>query len=156
VGECIFIPAGTVHAIGAGLVIAEIQQASDTTFRLFDWNRVDAQGNPRTLHIQQSLEVIDYDGGPVTPQTPQPTDRPHVTRLVSCAKFVLDRWHIEQAATGGGDQRCHLLAVVQGELALGDDSEPLRCGETALVPAAVGGFTLRPSGECLVLDMYLP
>ena len=76
VGDCVFIRAGTVHALGAGLVIAEIQQASDTTFRLFDWNRVDAQGNPRQLHIEQSLAVTDYDRGPVVPQIPASTEVP--------------------------------------------------------------------------------
>jgi mannose-6-phosphate isomerase len=156
VGDCVFIPAGTVHAIGAGLVIAEIQQASDTTFRLFDWNRVDAHGNPRALHIQQSLDVIDYDRGPVMPQTPQATDRAHVERLVSCDKFVLDRWRFDQVKTGGGDQRCHLFAVVKGALSLEEDGQPLRRGDTALLPAAVGQFTLRPSEECILLDMYLP
>ena len=70
VGDCIFIPAGTVHALGAGLVVAEIQQASDTTFRLFDWNRVGPDGKPRQLHIEESLAAIDYSAGPVQPQVP--------------------------------------------------------------------------------------
>ena len=59
-GDCVFIEAGTVHALGAGLLIAEIQQASDTTFRLFDWNRVDRDGKPRPLHIRESLDTIDF------------------------------------------------------------------------------------------------
>ncbi|MEO8270965.1 MAG: type I phosphomannose isomerase catalytic subunit, partial [Aureliella sp.] len=57
-GDCVVIPAGTVHALGAGLLVAEIQQASNTTFRLFDWNRLGTDGQPRALHIEQSLEVI--------------------------------------------------------------------------------------------------
>jgi mannose-6-phosphate isomerase len=68
VGDCVFIPAGTVHALGAGLVVAEIQQASDTTFRLYDWDRVGPDGQPRPLHIPQALDVIDFDSGPVNPQ----------------------------------------------------------------------------------------
>lgn len=93
-GDCVFIPAGTVHALGAGLLVAEIQQASNTTFRLFDWNRVDANGQPRPLHIDQSLEVIDFDSGPRPLQTPLPTDLPGRQRLVACDKFVLDRSRI--------------------------------------------------------------
>src|SRR5207245_2472669 len=58
-GDCLFIPAGTVHALGAGLLVAEIQEASDTTFRLFDWNRVGPDGNPRPLHVEQALATID-------------------------------------------------------------------------------------------------
>ena len=69
VGDCIFIPAGTVHAIGAGVVIAEIQQMSDATFRVFDWNRVGADGKPRTLHIEQALASIDFETGPVQPRS---------------------------------------------------------------------------------------
>ncbi|MCG8650784.1 MAG: class I mannose-6-phosphate isomerase, partial [Pirellulales bacterium] len=67
-GDCLFIPAGTVHALGAGLLVAEIQQASDTTFRLFDWNRVAADGSSRALHIDQALEVTDYQRGPIQPR----------------------------------------------------------------------------------------
>ena len=90
-GDCVFIPAGTVHAIGAGLVIAEIQQSSDTTFRLFDWNRVDKNGNARPLHIEQSFEVIDFKRGPVQPQKPTKLKTPDgsvAERLVDCDKFV--------------------------------------------------------------------
>src|SRR3954451_2888303 len=67
VGDCVFIEAGTVHALGAGLLIAEIQQDSDTTFRLFDWNRAHKTGKPRPLHIEQSLDTINYKRGPVQP-----------------------------------------------------------------------------------------
>ena len=91
-GDCVFLSSGTVHALGAGLLIAEIQQSSDTTYRLHDWNRVGPDGKPRPLHIEQALAVIDFNRGPVDPVAPQPTDRPNVERLVECDKFVLDRW----------------------------------------------------------------
>lgn len=157
-GDCVFIPAGTVHAIGAGLVIAEIQQSSDTTFRLFDWNRVGADGQPRQLHIEESLEVIDFDRGPVNPQTPQPTDQPGRTRLVTCDKFVLDRIHGDQPWSVGGDDGCHLVAVVEGAAKIqGDPAEtPLRMGESMLLPAACGAVEVTPQGATTVLDMHLP
>src|SRR5206468_7878875 len=66
-GDCVFLPAGTVHAVGGGVLIAEIQQTSDATFRLFDWNRKDAQGNSRQLHIEESLASIHWGQGPVQP-----------------------------------------------------------------------------------------
>src|SRR5262249_30318215 len=75
-GDCVLIEAGTVHALGAGLLIAEIQQASDTTYRLFDWNRVDTNGKPRQLHIQEALDVTDYNRGPVDPIKPTFTEEP--------------------------------------------------------------------------------
>lgn len=159
-GDCIFIPAGVPHALGADLVIAEIQQASDTTFRLFDWNRVGADGRPRTLHIEQALEVIDYDFGPVAPQQPQPTDDANVERLVACDKFVLDRRRVSGGATVAADERFHLLAVLQGEVVLQGRGGEFRrqIGQTALVPAAALPLQLESVGgeEAVLLDMYLP
>ena len=157
VGDCIFIPAGTVHALGAGLVIAEIQQASDTTFRLYDWNRVGADGQPRPLHVEESLAVADYARGPVEPQTPQRTDEPGRERLVACDKFVLDRVTFDKARTLGGDGRCHLLVVVAGETTVssGGAEENLVAGQTALLPAAATAELLvrRPA---TLLDVTLP
>ncbi len=66
-GDCVFLRAGTVHAVGGGVLMAEIQQTSDATFRLFDWNRVDAEGKSRTLHIEQSIAATHWDYGPVKP-----------------------------------------------------------------------------------------
>jgi mannose-6-phosphate isomerase len=157
-GDCIFLPAGTVHAIGAGLLIAEIQQSSDVTYRLFDWNRVGPDGRPRALHIDQALDVIDFSRGPVSPQKPEPIAHPNLERLVQCDKFVLDRRTINSPETIGGDDRCHLLAVVDGELTItGDpDERPLVKGNTALVPASLGVVELYPRGKAVILDAYLP
>ena len=157
-GDCVFIPAGMVHAIGEGLLIAEIQQASDTTFRLFDWNRTGPDGQPRQLHIEQALEAIDFRLGPGTIQTPHETTDPGRTRLVACDKFVLDRLHTTEPATIGGDDRFHILAVLGGEVHLDGDpiDEPLTRGGTALIPAAAGALEIRPQGECVTLDAYLP
>jgi mannose-6-phosphate isomerase len=157
-GDCVFIPAGTVHALGAGLVIAEIQQASDTTFRLFDWNRVDADGKPRPLHVEESLATIDYARGPVAPQTPQPTGSTGRERLVACDKFVLDRVSVREPMTLGGDDRFHVLVVVEGQAAIAGDPlrAPLARGDTALAPAAIGDIQVAPRGTATMLDIYLP
>ena len=157
-GDCIFLPAGIVHALGAGLVIAEIQQASDTTFRLFDWNRTDAHGKSRPLHIQEALNAINYDYGPVSSNTPELTDCAHVERLVTCDKFILDRWNFDTPKTAGADDRFHIVTVLVGEVSLPDDptGEPLRRGDTALLPAAIGATTLHPHQPTTLLDIYLP
>jgi mannose-6-phosphate isomerase len=149
VGDCVFIPAGTVHALGAGLVIAEIQQASDTTFRLFDWNRVDADGKPRPLHVEQALAVIDFERGPVSPARPQSTTESDRERLVASDKFVLDRLTLNNEHEIGGDDRCHILACLAG------DAGPLATGETGLLPAA-GRLGLQSKTTALVLDICLP
>ena len=172
VGDCIFIPAGTVHALGAGLLVAEIQQASDTTYRLFDWNRAGPDGKPRQLHVAESLDVIDYSQGPISPRLSAATERPPVQRLVACDQFILDRWQIggqrsevrgqrtetRPPTTIGGDGRFHLLAVLEGEMRLtGDSAErPLRKGDTALLPACLTASLEVASDSASWLDAYLP
>jgi mannose-6-phosphate isomerase len=159
VGDCILLPAGTVHALGAGLLIAEIQQSSDTTYRLFDWNRAGPDGQPRPLHIAQALEVIDFERGPVMPVAPMPTDRPQVARLAACDKFVVDRWEIALPREVGADDRFHILAVIEGSVGVADDpaGRPLRLGETLLLPAAAGPLRIDPQPpRAVVLDIYLP
>lgn len=158
VGDCLFIPAGTVHALGAGLMVAEIQQASDTTFRIFDWNRVGADGVPRQLHIERALDVIDFEHGPVMVRQPTPTDRPHVQRLVECDKFLLDRWEFSGPQSIGGDDRCHLVAVLAGSLIVAGDplDVPLVPGQTCLIPAVCGELEIQAAGPTVLLDIYLP
>lgn len=163
-GDCVFIPAGTVHALGAGLVIAEIQQASDTTFRLHDWNRVDATGKSRPLHIEQSLATIDYARGPVAPQRPQQI-APGRERLVECDKFTLDRLVLAagQLTPIGGDGQFHLLAVLAGSVEMlppagqtDHHAETLPAGQTGLLPAAAGQWRAAGLEQATVLDVTLP
>src|SRR5262249_27455292 len=82
-GDCVFIPAGTVHAVGGGVLLAEIQQTSDATFRLFDWNRVDAKGQPRPLHIEEAFASIHWQQGPIEPIAAGDPRQ----RLVTCPYF---------------------------------------------------------------------
>ena len=158
VGDCLFIPAGTIHALGAGLVIAEIQQSSDTTFRLFDWNRVGLDGRPRPLHIEQGLAVTNFQQGPIETQTPRQTSSPDVQRLVECDKFVLDRWQMDSPRTIGGDDRCHFVVVLDGSLHVAGDphGNPLKAGQTMLLPASLGVTKLTTSKPTTMLDVYLP
>jgi mannose-6-phosphate isomerase len=157
VGDCVFIPAGTVHALGAGLLIVEIQQASDTTFRLFDWNRTDAAGKPRALHVEQSLEVIDFAGGPVAPQEATKIDAVR-ERLVECDKFVLDRLNFAEPITLSSNARFQVLACLEGVVDVAADllGAPLAAGQTALLPATCDSVELRPKGRATLLDIYLP
>jgi mannose-6-phosphate isomerase len=174
-GDCLFIPAGTVHALGAGLLIAEIQQASDTTYRLYDWNRLGPDGKPRPLHVEQSLDAIDYSTRAIHPQRPKTIeDQPHIERLVECDKFVLDRWRLEKLHTLGGDERFHILSVLEGEVLLSRSGESIHShvagsstsdevsllslirGQTVLLPASLGPVTIAGRERAALLDMYLP
>ena len=158
VGDCIFIPAGTVHAIGAGLLVAEIQQASDMTYRLFDWNRVGPDGKPRALHVEPGLSAIDFGRGPVSPQQPKTTGNPRSSRLVECDKFVLDRWRLDEPCELGGDDRCHIIACLDGSAVIQHDprGDALRKGETMLLPAAAGAVAVQPLAPTVLLDAFLP
>ncbi len=157
-GDCYFLPAGVVHALGPGLLVAEIQQASDTTYRIYDWGRLGPDGRPRTLHLDQALEAIDYEYGLVTAQVPAPAGNTRRERLVDCDRFVLDRWAIAGDDRVGGDDRFHILAVLEGTLAIDGDpaAEPLARGGVVLLPAALGAVGIRPSPEAVFLDAYLP
>lgn len=127
-GDCLFIPSGRVHAIGAGLFIYEIQQNSDTTYRVFDWNRVGLDGAPRALHVQESLESIDFSD-----HAPQMQSAGDDGLLVSCAHFEVR--HCERSGAVGKQGECVTLAVVEGEICVG--STVLQAGDFALVPACL-------------------
>lgn len=136
-GECHFIPAGTAHAIGAGLLIAEIQTPSDTTYRAFDWNRVDDSGRPRQLHIEEALESIHFD---ITPDKLPVTK---VDRLVDCEYFKVDKGH---RAEGGevffsrGVMRVVIVLSGNGTI-LSRQAEPVdfSAGDSLIIPAAFEG-----------------
>jgi mannose-6-phosphate isomerase len=155
-GDCLFIPAGTVHALGAGFVVAEVQQASDTTFRLYDWDRVGPDGKPRELHLEQALAVTDFAAGPRQVQRPQPGDRPFVERLVACEKFVLDRWQIDAPQRLADDDRFHIVMLLEGQARVEGDQKPLVPGSTLLIPAACRTPLLTPEPTATLLDIYLP
>jgi mannose-6-phosphate isomerase len=157
-GDCVFLPAGTVHALGGGVLVTEIQQTSDTTYRLFDWNRLGPDGQPRPLHIRQALSVINYQRGPIEPQQPRVTDQPHVARLVECDQFVLDRWTLDQPVTVGGDGRFHMLAVLSGSARVEGDASTraLTAGDTLLLPASLAATAILPAPQAVLMDAYLP
>jgi mannose-6-phosphate isomerase len=158
-GDCVFIPAGTVHALGEGLLIAEVQQASNTTFRLFDWNRLDKDGLPRPLHVERSLAVTDYARGPVKPQQPA-TIGPGRERLVSCDKFVLDRLTPDSSPLSPeGPSGFRLLTVLAGEATVSGSEfdERLKLGDTLLIPAAAAeGLAIAGQGGATLLEARLP
>lgn len=143
-GDCIFIPAGTVHAIGAGLMVAEIQQSSDITYRLHDWNRVGPDGKPRAMHVEAGLEAVTHFK-PVSPVVGSTTNDPAVRRLVTNEYFLLDEVRPTREWQIGGDDTCHFLAVLSGGLRFDPRWElpDLVGGSCVLLPAAVGAQTVE-------------
>ena len=140
VGQCHFLPAGTTHAIGPGLVIAEIQSPSDTTYRVFDWNRVDQTGKPRQLHIKEALESINFnmseDELPVTT----------IGRLVHSEFFSIDKGHQAkncEALLSPGELKTLIILSGCGTIRGSDgNSVEFKAGDCLLVPAAYEGAIL--------------
>lgn len=141
-GDAMFLPSGRVHALGGGLVIFEIQQNSDTTYRVFDWNRVGLDGKPRELHIPQSLASIDFHDfePPLVPRAWSDRSGAQVRELVQHELFRVDLWKSSGTARKNIGPGMCILGVVSGSLKVhANDSEPLhlRAGQFCLVPTSV-------------------
>jgi len=136
-GQCHFLPSGTAHAIGAGLLIAEIQRPSDTTYRVFDWNRVDENGKARQLHIEDALESIHF--GEDANKLPVTT----VGRLVECKYFIIDKGHQTKGCErleSAGQMRVVMITDGAGRFETeGQESVNFSGGDTILLPAAYEG-----------------
>ncbi|MHC4791955.1 MAG: type I phosphomannose isomerase catalytic subunit [Planctomycetota bacterium] len=136
-GQCHFLPAGTAHSIGAGLLIAEIQTPSDTTYRVFDFNRVDENGKARPLHIEEALESIHF--GKQSEDLPVTT----VGRLVDCEYFKIDKStqtkDSELLLSPGKMKTLIILTGLGTILAIDGASVEFKAGDTLLVPAAYEG-----------------
>ena len=152
IGQCHFLPAGTPHAIGPGLVIAEIQLPSDTTYRIFDWNRVDEKGNPRQLHIEQSLESIHFD---------KTENEPGITtigRLVDCEYFTVDKGHQAkncEVLLSPGEMKVIIVLSGSGTI-IGEEVEPVefKFGDCLLIPSAYeGAMCFKENTEYLTVKL---
>ncbi|MGF1578367.1 MAG: type I phosphomannose isomerase catalytic subunit [Gemmataceae bacterium] len=165
-GDCVFLKAGTVHAVGGGVLMAEIQQTSDATFRLFDWNRVDAEGNSRTLHIEESIKATHWDYGPVKPinvvDYRSRSDGPARVALVDSPYFSME--YIQTPSAVGVQNADHekstlrALMVVrgQGRLSTKASQDTIRTGEVWLLPASSQEAELVADGTLGVVHCALP
>jgi mannose-6-phosphate isomerase len=160
-GDGIFLPAGTVHSLGGDLVVLEVQENSDVTFRLHDWDRVDpVTGLARSLEVNQALACVDYAQGVLAPVRPvMEADAPaRRERLFDCQHFRLWRIQGELPFTVGAAGLPRVLVCIAGagEVEHGGASHPIGFGEVMLLPAVVGECTLRPHGSVSVLEVALP
>ena len=149
-GDCFFIPSGTLHAIRKGIVVAEIQQNSNTTYRVYDYGRRGADGKLRPLHIEKALDVTNLSPIAPTAQYPaQPVDGGSVRRLESCKYFISDVVEVSGKVhfTVGTETFRHLLAL-DGEAVLetASGSYPMKKGDSVLLPAGLGAYSVKGSG----------
>ncbi|MDF2959932.1 MAG: mannose-6-phosphate isomerase [Paenibacillus sp.] len=156
-GDSFYIPAGTVHALGAGVLVAEIQQNSDSTYRLYDYNRLGLDGKPRELHIEDSLNVIAYEGSGASHMKTELSAANQWLTLARSPFFVTEKGKVEQAwplKTSSESFVIHIICDGSGSIRWGDEELPVKPGECYLLPANLGEYTL--TGSMTVLRSYLP
>jgi mannose-6-phosphate isomerase len=155
-GDCFYLPSGTVHALGAGLLVAEVQTPSDTTFRVFDFNRIDVStGKPRTLHVEQALKCIDF-----SPAVNKDASKPvNETQLVSSPFFEMHRFEVAGGSAlpiAFGEPR--IIMAIDGAAAIraGDEATPIMRGQTILIPAAVRRPQIHSASNFSWLEISIP
>jgi mannose-6-phosphate isomerase len=157
-GDVFFTPAGRVHAIGAGTVLTEIQQTSDITYRIFDWNRKNSGKEKRELHTDLALDAIDFSAsGPNKIRKVPELNRPE--NLVSCEFFNANILHFNKTVNKEyylNDSFVVYICIV-GEFRIHWDEsfETMSKGETCLLPAMIKKVSLEPVGEAKLLEVYI-
>lgn len=161
-GDNIFVPPGTIHTIGPGLVLCEIQENSDITYRVFDYNRVQADGRPRPLHIEKALAVTTF--GPQAGGKTQPLQRERsgrtVTLCAACRYFATEKWEvIGRVNRATSTERFELFIILGGAGRIEVPGEPPRnyAGSQAwFLPADLGPFQLTPAQPTSLLRTFVP
>jgi mannose-6-phosphate isomerase len=158
-GDAVFLPAGTVHALGGGVVVFEVQQNSDVTFRLYDWDRVDTQtGQPRALQVEQALACIDFPEGPVGPVAPPVEAALRRNKLFQCEYFWLWRVRGQSPFVVGAAGVPRVVVCIEGagQVEHGGATYAVRMGDVVLLPAVLGECTFQPRGAANVLEIGIP
>ncbi|TLN23486.1 class I mannose-6-phosphate isomerase [bacterium] len=151
-GDSLFMAPGTIHALGPGLLLYEVQQSSDLTYRVYDWGR--PQTESRKLHIDKSLAVVDAKGSskPVALKVDPSTDH---QPLIACPYFTLEYLHGNEHAIAMHTRQTsfHVITTIRGSASIqaGDESLELERFATVLVPAFAGSYTIQPRGDCALL-----
>jgi mannose-6-phosphate isomerase len=163
-GDTVFVPAGMVHAILEGIIAAEIQQNSDTTYRIYDWGRLGADGKPRSLHVDKALDVIDFgliDPGPYEPVLISSDDGVTRQEITRSEYFVVEKVTLAQGAAYNGrtdGETLEIWGTIQGESQLAWAKQPvsLPAIRFCLVPARLGDFAVLAIEAATMLRVYLP
>lgn len=158
-GDVFFIPAGRVHAIGKGTMVAEIQQTSDVTYRIFDYNRKDAKGNLRELHTELALDAIDFSFMEDY-KTKYKIEKNHSTEIVSCNYFTTNILEFDQSLEKDYFTLDSFVIYItlegEFEIAKEEITESVTRGETVLIPAETNVLRLKPiNGPVKLLEVYI-
>jgi len=157
-GDAFFTPAGRIHAIGAGLVLVEIQQTSDITYRIYDWGRVGLDGNPRELHTDLALDAIDFKAAGPNKIRLEPEDN-KTLNLVRSAYFNTNILRFNEIIEKDYNLIDSFVIYIctEGRFVINwnNSSEMVTKGETALIPASIREITLKPEKETTLLEIYI-
>lgn len=162
VGDVFFLPAGRVHAIGAGTFIAEIQQTSDITYRIYDYNRKDSKGNSRELHTELAKDAIDYSVYPEYKTDYNRNEDTGCVSLVNCPYFQTNMVQLNNndIVRNNTDKDSFVIYFcIEGEAILIDSigqSISLKQGETILIPACLSDVKIASTAKCVILETYIP
>jgi mannose-6-phosphate isomerase len=160
-GDAIFVPAGTAHTIGPGMVLCEIQEQSDLTYRVFDYNRRDAQGRARELHVEKALAVMRFGeqlGGKINPVRIQ-QEGAETTYFVSCPYFETSRWEFEGLVPmDSSGEAFDLLIFLEGSGTIRWQSEQVnfKPAEVWMIPAALGAYQIGGESRTSLLRTFVP
>jgi len=168
--DTFFVPAGTPHTIGPDMVLCEVQEYSDITYRVYDYGRLDSSGKPRELHIERALEVIDFGpsevmdfGGNCPPGKikPLPLSAESATRslLTTCPYFTAERWEFfATVQLEPSLDHFELLVPYAGRGYIHWKGSPLpyQAGQCWLIPASLGHFSLQPEQKSALIKAFLP
>ncbi len=158
-GDVFFIPAGRVHSIGKGILLAEIQQTSDVTYRIYDFNRKDDKGNTRELHTDEALDAIDYTYV-AEPKTNYSVEPNKVNEVVKCDYFTTNVLELDQTVKKDfyGLDSFLIYMCVEGKAEIvynGDQTETILMGETVLIPADLKEIYIKPDGKARLIEVHL-
>jgi len=160
-GDTFFVPAGTPHTIGPGMILCEVQQYSDLTYRVYDYDRVDSRGNPRELHIQKALDVIRF-GGPAGGKTSQiRLQEKGLERslLAACSYFATERWKnfgTVEIRSDSGHFDLYVILAGSGEFAWANGKSNFHPGQCWFLPANLGQLVLHANEPTKILRTYVP
>jgi mannose-6-phosphate isomerase len=157
-GDVFFLPAGRVHTIGKGLLIAEIQQTSDITYRIYDFDRVDDKGNKRELHTQEALAAIDYKHYPEYKTKYQP-QKDETVKLVSCPYFTTNLLDFDKSTSKDYSALdsfvIHVCVEGAYNVTYNGETYPVKMGECILLPKSIDKVELETTGGFKILESYI-
>jgi mannose-6-phosphate isomerase len=157
-GDAVFIPSGKVHAIGKGILLAEIQQSSDITYRLYDYNRMDENGNPRPLHIKDALDAIHYndtDNALISYSKQKNTTNNIVYSPFFVTNFMDFDQSVEKTYTDIDSFVIYICLSGKAKIICPEGEETIKKGECILMPAVIENAIFHPEPNCKLLETYI-